>query len=131
MVSKSKTLRTKDTIKCKNKTCFFTLKRRFVLKTHSQVFGNWKLFKNDENCFLFPFKAFFVLKILQYLSWFFVHVEKRLIRKLKASFKFYDVTTWIINNSNTILSNISRSKCNRPMKFGKLIECNNKKHFSW
>ena len=32
----------------------------------------------------------------------------------------YDVTTWLINNCNTHLSDISRSKDNQSMKFGQL-----------
>ena len=36
----------------------------------------------------------------------------------------YDVTTWLTNDYNTHLPNISRSKGNQTMKFGQLIEYN-------
>ena len=35
------------------------------------------------------------------LSWLFGHVAKRLDKKDKADFKFYDVTVWLTNNCNT------------------------------
>ena len=42
------------------------------------IFGNWKSFKNDEKCFYFTLKALFIIKIFEFLSWHFGHVEKRL-----------------------------------------------------
>ena len=35
-----------------------------------------KPFKNDEKCFSFILKTYFVLKLFKYLSWVFGHVEK-------------------------------------------------------
>ena len=46
-------------------------------------------------------KAFFILKILSFLSWLFAYVEKLLDTQGKASFKMYDVTGWTTNNYNT------------------------------
>ena len=37
---------------------------------------NWNPFKKDKNAFYFILKAFFVLKIFKFLSWFFGHLEK-------------------------------------------------------
>ena len=36
----------------------------------------WKLFKNDKNALYFTLKALFVLKIFNFLSWLFGHVEQ-------------------------------------------------------
>ena len=41
-----------------------------------------------------------------------------------VNFKIYDVTIWLTNNWNNILTNISRSKGNQAMKFVQLIEYN-------
>ena len=43
---------------------------------------------------------------------------------VKVNFKIYDVTTWLTNNCNTLLSKISQSKDNHTMKFGQVIEHN-------
>ena len=55
-------------------------------------------------------KVLFVLEVFAFLSRFFGHVEKRLDKKAKVNFKFYDVTDWTVNNYNIILPNISRSR---------------------
>ena len=47
---------------------------------------------------------------------------KRLDQKDKVNFEFYDVTTWLKNNCNHVLPNISRSKENQTMKNDQLIE---------
>ena len=54
-----------------------------------------------KNAFYFTAKALYVLKILQFLSSLFGHVVKRLDKKGKVNFKFYDVTVWLANNLNT------------------------------
>ena len=46
-------------------------------------------------------KAPFVLKISKFLCGLFGHVAKRLNKKGKVNFKFYDVTAWLANNRNT------------------------------
>ena len=48
------------------KKCFFFFKRR-TLRSET-IFGNWKRFKNDKECFFFMLKALFVLKIFKFLS---------------------------------------------------------------
>ena len=67
---------------------------RQILTTESPL-------KMMKNAFYFTSKAFFVLKIFKFLSWLFGHVSKRLDKKDKVNFKFYNVTTWLANNCNT------------------------------
>ena len=57
--------------------------------------------KMMKNAFYFTSKALFVLKIFTFLSRLFGHVARRLDKKNKVSFKFYDVTAWLTNNCNT------------------------------
>ena len=59
---------------------FMLLFRRFVL-SQTNIFLKkmfyliqWNPFKNDQKCFLFHLKAFFVLKIFKFLSWLFGHI---------------------------------------------------------
>ena len=66
---------------------------------------------------LFHLKSSFIIKIFKFLSWHFgqaknvfVKQKKRLIRKIRLIFKFINVTTWLTNDCNTHLPNISRSK---------------------
>ena len=47
-----------------------------------------------------------------------------LIRKDKVNSKIHVATAWLTNNCNTHISNISRSKGNRAMKFSQLMEYN-------
>ena len=54
-----------------------------------------------KNAFYFTSKALFVLKIFRFLSSLLGHVPKRLDKKDKVNFKFYDVTEWLTNNYNT------------------------------
>ena len=54
-----------------------------------------------KNAFYFNSKALFVLKVFKFLSWLFGHAAKRLDKKDKVNFKFYDVTAWLTNNCNT------------------------------
>ena len=54
-----------------------------------------------KNAFYFTSKALFILKIFKFLSWLFGHVAKRLDKKDKVNFKFYDVTVWLTNNCKT------------------------------
>ena len=57
--------------------------------------------KMIKNAFYSTSKALFVLKIFKFLSSLFGHVAKRLDKKDKINFKFYDVTAWLSNNCNT------------------------------
>ena len=57
--------------------------------------------KMMRNNFYFTLKAFFVLNIFKFLPWLFGLVAKRLAKKEKVNFKFYDVTDWLTNNCNT------------------------------
>ena len=51
----------------------------------------------------FTSKALFVLKIFKFLSRSFGDVAKRLDKKDKVNFKFYDVTARLANNCNTYI----------------------------
>ena len=53
-----------------------------------------------KNASYFTSKALFVLKIFKFLSRLFGHVAKRLDKKDKVNFKFYDVTAWLKDNRN-------------------------------
>ena len=44
----------------------------------------WKPFKNDQKLFLFNLKALFILKIFEFLSWFFGHGEKMVWLEIKS-----------------------------------------------
>ena len=46
-------------------------------------------------------KALFIPKVFKFLSRLFGQVTKRLNKKDKIYFKFYDVAAWLTNNSNT------------------------------
>ena len=72
----------------------------------------------------FTLKALFVPKIFKFLPWPFGHIEKWLIRKIRLISKFMTSQPGKQTIAIHILSNISRSKSNRTMKFGQLIECN-------
>ena len=54
--------------------------------------------KMMKNAFYFRSKALFVLKIFKFLSWISGHVVKRLDKKDKSNFKFYDVATVTTEN---------------------------------
>ena len=53
-----------------------------------------------KNASYFTSKALFVLKIFKFLSRLFGHVAKRLDKKDKVNFRFYDVTAWLKDNRN-------------------------------
>ena len=57
--------------------------------------------KMMKNAFYFTSKALFVLKIFKFLPWLIGHVAKRLDKKDKVNFKFYDVTAWLTKNCTT------------------------------
>ena len=57
--------------------------------------------KMVKNVFYFTLKALFALKIFKFLSCEFGHIAKRLDKKDKVNFKFYDISAWLTNNCNT------------------------------
>ena len=57
-----------------------------------------------KNASYFTSNALFVLKILKFLSWLFVHVAKRLDQKNKVNFKFYGVIALLANNRNAYIA---------------------------
>ena len=79
------------------------------------------LFISSENLFSFS-------GCLTFCHDFLVMQEKRLDQKDMVNFKIHDVTTWLTIAIH-ILPNISQSKGNQTMKFGQLIECNNRNIF--
>ena len=58
------------------------------------------------------------------MFWLFGHVGKQLDKKAKVVFKICDVKNWEVNNYNTHIANISRSKGNQTRKFDQLINYN-------
>ena len=99
------TLQTKSSLKSINQEFILFLKGSFVSESPLKIM------------------TLSVLKIFKFLSWLFVPVEKWLDETHHIKFKFFDVRSWETNNCNT---HISRSKGNRTMKFGQLIEYNMK-----
>ena len=70
----------------------------FMLKADSHLpnfMFQWKLFENDEKCFLFLFSF---LRYLNFCPDFFGQVGKRLEKKAKFHFKIHNVRDWIKNN---------------------------------
>ena len=54
-----------------------------------------------KNTFYCTSKALFILKIFKFLLLLFGPVAKRLDKKDRVDFKFYDVTAWLTDNCNT------------------------------
>ena len=78
-----------------------------------------------KNCFHFILKVIFFFKIFKFCLDLLGDVDKRrLDKKAEINFKSYDFTTWLRNNYNTWLPNISRNKGNMAMKFSQLLEYN-------
>ena len=78
-----------------------------------------------QNAFYFMLKVLFALEIFTFLSWIFGYIEKRhLIRKLRLIPKLRTSQTGQQIVTIHMLSNILRSKGNRTLRFGQLIEYN-------
>ena len=74
-----------------------------------------------KNAFCFTSKALFALKVLNFLSWIFGRVAKRLDQKDQVNFKICDVASWLTNNCNKhLFPNISRG--NQTMTFDQLMD---------
>ena len=78
--------------------------------------------------FCLDFIAMYQNVLIKLLSWLFVHVSKRLDQNSKVNFKFYDVTVWLTNNSNTHIAQYlekQRQSDNEIWSVNRiLIECN-------
>ena len=72
-----------------------------TLSGQRQVLVTETPFKLMKYAFYFTSKALLVLKIFKLLSRLIGHIAKRLYKKDKINFKFYDVTTWLTNNRDT------------------------------
>ena len=83
-----------------------------------------------KNAAYFSLKTLFVVKVFEFSSSLFGHIEKRLDKKAKVIFKNCDVINWETNYYKIhILLNISRSKGNQTMEFGQLIGYNMRNNF--
>ena len=56
-----------------------------------------------KNVFYFTLKPLFVLKIFNFMSLLFGHVEKTAWLEDKVNFKIYDATTWLMDSYNTYI----------------------------
>ena len=74
-----------------------------------------------KNAVYFMLKALFVLEVLTFLYWRFGYSEKRPDKKAMLISNFMTSQTGPQIITIHILSNISRSKDNKAMKFGQLI----------
>ena len=54
-----------------------------------------------KKAFYFIWKAFFILKIFNLLSYFLVILQKRLDQRDKVNFEIYDVKAWLAKCFNT------------------------------
>ena len=72
-----------------------------ALEDLRQFLASERPLQNMKNAFYITWKALFVFKIFNFLSWLLGHVGKRLDLKDQFNFKIYDVTTWLTNNCNT------------------------------
>ena len=61
--------------------------------------------------------------MFKFLSGFSCHVVKRLDKKDKINFKFYDTTAWLKNCRDKHIAQYFEKKDNQTIKFGQLIEC--------
>ena len=61
--------------------------------------------------------------MFKFLSGFSCHVVKRLDKKDKINFKFYDATAWLKNCRDKHIAQYFEKKDNQTIKFGQLIEC--------
>ena len=80
--------------------------------------------------FYFTLKAFFVLKIFEYLSWCFTMYKSNLIKKIRLILKFMMSQIREQTTEIQILPNISKSKGNQKMKFWSVNSTKLEKHFS-
>ena len=85
----------------KNSAQFNLLWVKGALSGLRQFLAAESLLKMTKNASYVTSKTLFILKIFKFLSWLFGHVVKQLDKENKVNFKFYDVTAWLTNNSNT------------------------------
>ena len=83
-----------------------------------------------KNPFYFTSKAFFVLRIFNFLSWFFGLAVKRLDKKDKVNFKIYDVTAWLTNKCNTHISQYLEKCRQSGNEIWSVNRLKREKHFS-
>ena len=94
------------------------------------IVKNCVIYLIESPTFHFILKALFVLKIFKFLSRLFGHVRKpSLIREIRLTSKFITSQPGLQTIVRHILSNISQGKGNQTMKFGQLIEYNERNIF--
>ena len=81
--------------------------------------------KMMKNAFNFILKALFVLKIFKFLT-FWPCRRNGVIRKIRLIAKFLTPHSGKQTNTIHLLPNTSRSKKNQTLKFGQIIEYNNR-----
>ena len=59
---------------------------------------NLRSLKVMKNAFYFILKSLLIIKMFQFLCWFFGHVKHWFDWKDKFNFKIFDVTAWLIKN---------------------------------
>ena len=80
-----------------------------------------------KNAFYFTLKSLFVLKIFQFLSRLFGHVDKRHDKKNKVNIKVYDATAWLTSTCYAhITQYLKRLKAIRQFKY---INLGNQLHY--
>ena len=105
-----------------------TIAERCTLRSDT-IFENWKLFNNDEKCFLFHLKIKAFCSQDNYFSVLFSSICRKttLLERLISKFMMSEPGKQTI--AIHILPNISRSRGNQTMKFGQLIKYNIKNIF--
>ena len=100
-----------------------TVELESTFKVHSWVWDNFRLMKMVKLFFISCSKLFSLLRYL-HLCWLFGYVEKRLDKMVKLNSKICDVKDCKRIITIHIFPNISRSKDNQAMRFGRLVEYN-------
>ena len=99
------------------------LPKKFVL------FADWKLFKNDEKCFLFHLESSSLFQgIWVFVMTFWPCRKNGLIRKIRLTSEVMTSQPSLQQLQYTLL-NISRRKGNQTLKFVQLIEYNKRNTF--
>ena len=84
-----------------------------------------------KNVFYFTLKTLFLLEIFKFLSWLFDLVAKRLDKKDKVNFKFYNVTAWLTNSYNTYISQYFKRQRQSDHEIWSVNGMQHEEHFSW
>ena len=86
--------------------------------------------KSCKMLFISSQKLFSFQRYLKFCLVFLVMQKKLLDQKDKIKFQIYDVTSWLKDNNNTHVLNISPIKGNQTVKYSQLIKFSNRNIFS-